>query len=193
MCVCVCVMSLLPPQDLEVRLSRYQVKSDTLKLKNTDLQKKLEQQLEDQDQIVSFLKRKAQEQIEAFVDLEERLLHAQQVKEKEKKELEVQVAQLKEESQRAINQATMENSALQSQLDSLEAFRQNKDRIEQEMVEKQEEVEKLKAEHVETIYRLEKSAVLDKDRCTIAHGCIVSKLFFKILIIFFLWVDYYSL
>lgn len=151
-------------QDLEERLSRYQAKCDNLELHSTDLQKKLHQQLEDQEQMVSFLKRKAQEQTERFIDLEDRLLHAQQVKDEQQKKLEGQVAQLKEESQRALDQAVMENKILQGQLDNLELFRQNKERIEKEMVEKQEEIEKLKAEHGEELYQLEKKAVLVKDR-----------------------------
>lgn len=151
-------------QDLEKRLTRYQEKCDKLQLDNTDLQKKLYQQLEDQEQMISFLKRKAQDQTERFIDLEDRLLHAQQVKDEQQKKLESQVTQLKEESQRALDQAVFENKILQGQLDTLETFRQNKSKIEKEMVEKQEEIERLKKEHVEMIYQLEKKAVLDKDR-----------------------------
>ncbi len=151
-------------QDLEERLSRYQAKCDKLELNNSDLEKRLHQQVEDQEQMISFLKRKAHDQTERFVDLEDRLHHAQQVKDEQQQKLEAQVAQLKEESQRALDQAVMENKILQGQLESLETFRQNKERIEREMVEKDEEIERLKKEHSEELYQLEKKAVLDRDR-----------------------------
>jgi len=149
---------------LEERLSRYQAKCDKLELSNTDLHKKLQQQVEDQEQMISFLKRKAHDQTERFVDLEDRLHHAQQVKDEQQQKLEAQVAQLKEESQRALDQAVMENKILQGQLESLETFRQNKERIEREMIEKDEEIETLKKSHSEELYQLEKKAVLDRDR-----------------------------
>ena len=61
------------PQDLEGRLSRYQGKCDQLQLKNDELQKQLHQQLEDQEQMITFLKKKGQDQTEAYIDLEEKL------------------------------------------------------------------------------------------------------------------------
>ena len=60
-------------QDLEGRLSRYQGKCDQLQLKNDELQKQLHQQLEDQEQMITFLKKKGQDQTEAYIDLEEKL------------------------------------------------------------------------------------------------------------------------
>ena len=60
-------------QDLEGRLSRYQGKCDTLQLQNDELQKQLRQQLEDQEQMITFLKKKGQDQTEAYIDLEEKL------------------------------------------------------------------------------------------------------------------------
>ena len=120
--------------------------------------------MEDQEQMISFLKRKAHDQTERFVDLEDRLHHAQQIKDEQQQKLEAQVAQLKEESQRALDQAVMENKILQGQLESLETFRLNKERIEQEMIEKDEEIERLKKDHSKELYQLEKKAVLDRDR-----------------------------
>ena len=60
-------------KDLEDRLSRYQGKCDTLQLQNDELQKQLRQQLEDQEQMITFLKKKGQDQTEAYIDLEEKL------------------------------------------------------------------------------------------------------------------------
>lgn len=151
-------------QDLEGRLSRYQVKCDRLQLENDDLQKKLQQQLEDQEQMTTFLKRKNHEQAQQFMDLEEKLLALKQAKEKEREKLETQLTALKEESQRALDQAAMENKMLQAQLDSLETFRQNKDKLESELKRKDEMIEQLKKQHEDMIYNLEKKAVLEKDR-----------------------------
>lgn len=151
-------------QDLESRLSRYQVKCDRLQLENNDLEKKLKQQLEDQEQMITFLKRKNHEQAQQFMDLEEKLFALKQAKEKEREKLEAQLTALKEDSQRALDQAAMENKMLQAQLDSLENFRLNKERLENEMKEKDETMERLKKEQEEIVYNLEKKAVLDKDR-----------------------------
>lgn len=152
---------------MEERLSRYQVKSDRLQLENEDLQKKLEQQLEDQEQMITFLKRKNQEQAGQFMDLEEKLMALKQAKEREREKLEAQLTTLKEDSQRALDQAGMENKTLQAQLDSLETFRQNKEKLENDLKTKDELIEKLQREHEATVYKLEKKAVLDKDRYVI--------------------------
>ncbi len=151
-------------QDLEDRLSRYQVKCDRLQLENDDLQKKLRQQLEDQEQMITFLKRKSHEQAQQFMDLEEKLFAVKQAKEKEREKLEAQLTALKEDSQRALDQAAMENKVLQAQLDSLETFRQNKEKLENELKQKDEIIQQLKKQHEDVIYNLEKKAVLDKDR-----------------------------
>ena len=98
------------------------------------------------------------------MDLEEKFFALKQAKEKEREKLEAQLTSLKEDSQRALDQAAMENKMLQAQLDSLETFRQNKERLENELKEKDEMIEKLKKEHEEIVYNLEKKTVLDKDR-----------------------------
>lgn len=145
-------------------MSRYQVKCDRLHIENEDLQKKLTQQLEDQEQMITFLKRKNQEQAGMCMDLEEKMLSLKQAKENEREKLEGQLTSLKEDSQRALDQAAMENKMLQAQLDSLESFRQNKQKLEDDLKAKDEAIEQLKKEHEEAVYKLEKKAVLDKDR-----------------------------
>ena len=151
-------------QDLEERLSRYQVKCDRLQLENDDLQKKLKQQLEDQEQMIMFLKRKNHEQAQQFMDLEEKLFALKQAKEKERERLEALLTSLKEDSQRALDQAAMENKMLQAQLDALESFKQNKEQLENDLKQKDEEIERWKKQHEAVVYNLEKKAVLDKDR-----------------------------
>lgn len=73
---------------------------------------------------------------------------------------------MKEDSQRALDQAAVENKVLQGQLESLENFRLNKDKLEKELRAKDELIEQQKKEHSEALYQLEKKAVLDKDRST---------------------------
>ena len=58
----------------------------------------------------------------------------------------------------------MENKVLQGQLESLEQFRLNKEKLEAEMRRKDELIEQQRREHSEKLYKLEKKAVLDKDR-----------------------------
>lgn len=149
---------------MEGRLGRYQVKCDHLKIHNDILQKKLEQQLEDQEQITSYLKRVNQEQTGLCMDLEEKLAFVQQAKETQQEKLEGQITQLKEDSQRSLDQAAVENKILQSQLESLDNFRQNKDKFENEIKVRDETIEKLKNEYSEAVYSLEKKTVLDQDR-----------------------------
>ena len=61
-------------------------------------------------------------------------------------------------------QAAVENKLLQGKLESLESFRENKEKLEAELRQKEELIEKLKGEFSEKVYNLEKKAVLDKDR-----------------------------
>lgn len=114
--------------------------------------------------MITFLKRRNQEQATQFLDLEDKFIALKQAKEKEREKLEGQLTTLKEESQRALDQAAMENKMLQGQLDALEAFRQDKEKIENDLKMKDEMIEQLKKEHERIIYDLEKKAVLDKDR-----------------------------
>ena len=60
-------------------MARYQTKSDKLQVDNDELQKQLRQQLEDQEERVTFLKKKSSEQAECYNDLEEKLAAVQQV------------------------------------------------------------------------------------------------------------------
>ncbi len=63
-----------------------------------------------------------------------------------------------------MDQAAVESRVLQGQLESLEEFRLNKEKLEADMERMEEALEQQKREHEETLYKLEKKAVLDKDR-----------------------------
>lgn len=91
-----------------------------------------------------------------------------QAKETETEQYEQQISQLKEDSQRALDQAAVENKVLQGQLEALENFRLNKDKLEAEMEEKEALIEQMKDSHSQALYKIEKKAVLDKDRCIFA-------------------------
>ena len=53
---------------------------------------------------------------------------------------------------------------LQGQLEALEDFRVNKERLEAEARKRVAEIERLKQEQEDVVYDLEKKAVLDRDR-----------------------------
>ena len=53
---------------------------------------------------------------------------------------------------------------MQGQLEALEDFRQNKERLEEEARERRAEIERLKMEQEDVVYSLEKKAVLERDR-----------------------------
>ena len=146
------------------------MKCDHLQLQNDGLQLKLKQQLDDQEQMITFLKRKSQEQAEQYNDLEDRAQTVQKVKDSEKEKYEQQISQLKEDSQKSLDQLAVENKVLQGQLESLETFRVNREKLEAEMRKKEETIEQQKKEHEEALYRIEKKAVLDKDRYVIYSG-----------------------
>lgn len=151
-------------RDLEDRLSKYQTKCDKLQLSNEELQKQLKQQLEDKEQMTTFLKKKSQQQTEHQLELEEELCTLKQNKETEKEHYEQQITQLKDESQRALDQLAVESKVLQGQLKSLETFRLHKDAMEAEMKHLKETIDRQQTLHNDSLYGVEKKAVLDKDR-----------------------------
>lgn len=53
---------------------------------------------------------------------------------------------------------------MHGQLEALEDFRENKERLEEEARERRVEIERLKKEQEDLVYSLEKKAVLDRDR-----------------------------
>lgn len=149
---------------MEQRVARYQSRCDTLSVSNEDLQKKLTQQLEDQEHIMSLLKKKIQEQSEQCVELDEKLTVLKHEKEKEIDKLMKETALIREDAQDRLDQLVAENTVLHGTLDSLEEFRTNKDKLEADLKQKEETIKKQQKEFDEKIYQLEKQAVLDKDR-----------------------------
>ncbi|XP_003385936.1 PREDICTED: cilia- and flagella-associated protein 157-like [Amphimedon queenslandica] len=155
---------LIQIRDLEERVARYQLKCDHLQTTNETLQKKLTQQLEDQEHIIALLNKKIQEQTEQFAELDDQLVALRHEKETERERLMSEISAIREEAQDRLDQLTAENTVLHATLDSLEEFKVNKEKLESELKSKQERIEELKKEFDEKIYSLEKQAVLDKDR-----------------------------
>ena len=119
---------ILQIRDLEQRVARYQSRCDILSVSNEDLQKKLTQQLEDQEHIMALLKKKIQEQSEQCVELDEKLTVLKHEKEKEIEKLMKETALIREDAQDRLDQLVAENTVLHGTLDSLEEFRTNKDK-----------------------------------------------------------------
>lgn len=109
-----------------------------------------------------------------------------QAKEREKEHFEAQLAQQQESARRTQDKLQVENSVssfsshtsavqfysllslppqvMAGQLEALEEFRVNKERLEEEARMRVAEIERLKKEQEEMMYSLEKKAVLDRDR-----------------------------
>ena len=113
---------------MEDRITRYQAKCDNLKSSNEDLQKKLTQQLEDQEQIIALLKQKITNLNEQCVDLDDHLETLKAEKEAEREKLLLEIASIREEAQERLDQLVAENTVLHGTLESLEEFKESKDK-----------------------------------------------------------------
>lgn len=107
---------------------RYQAKCDNLKSANEDLQKKLTQQLEDQEQIIALLKQKIKNLNEQCIDLEDQLDTVKAEKEAEREKLLNEISSIREDAQDRLDQLVAENTVLHGTLDSLEEFKLSKEK-----------------------------------------------------------------
>jgi len=151
-------------RDLELKISRYQEKCDTLDLRNKELEKKFEQQASDKKEIVSFLKKQLEQRSDEIADLQEKIIGLQQAKDLQKDKYEVEITTIKTEIQEIKDQLTSENMVLQGKLASLEEFRIQKEELLNKFAEMEDLLASKKEEHKEHIYQLERKAVVDKDR-----------------------------
>ncbi len=109
-------------------MARYQTKCDTLTVTNEDLNKKVAQQIEDQEHIIALLKKKMQELSEKCIDLDDQLTVEKHERLNEVDKLTKEMALIKEESQDRLDQLVAENTILHGTLESLEDFKLNKER-----------------------------------------------------------------
>ncbi|XP_018113460.1 cilia- and flagella-associated protein 157 isoform X2 [Xenopus laevis] len=151
-------------RDLEGRLERYQSKWDEICAKEHLKESQYEKLSNDKKEIVSFLKRTLNQRMDEIADLNDQLLGLQQAKDAEKDAYEAQLAQVRHELQDTKERLTSENMLLAGKLASLEEFRVQKEELMGKFATLEEKLKDQEQEHKETMYILEKKAVLDKDR-----------------------------
>ncbi|XP_056393723.1 cilia- and flagella-associated protein 157 [Hyla sarda] len=155
---------LLQIRDLEGRLDRYQKKWDEICAKENFYQTQFDQLSSDKKEIVSFLKHTLNQRMDEIADLNDQLTGLQQAKEAEKDAYETQLAQMRHQFQETKEQLTSENMLLAGKLASLEEFRVQKEDLMAKFAALEEKLRKQEEEHKDMMYKLEKKAVLDKDR-----------------------------
>ncbi|XP_044124396.1 cilia- and flagella-associated protein 157 [Bufo gargarizans] len=151
-------------RDLEGRLERYQKKWDEICAKENFFQAQFDQLSSDKKEIVSFLKRTLNQRLDEIADLNNQLSGLQQAKDAEKDAYEAQLAQMRHEFQETKERLTSENMLLAGKLASLEEFRVQKEELMAKFAALEEKLRKQEEEHKDMMYKLEKKAVLDKDR-----------------------------
>lgn len=155
---------LIQIRDLEGRLVRYQAKCDKLQSSNEALEKQLQQQLEDQESIITLLKKKIQEQSSQQMELEEAIMVLREEKDAELEKLQLEIAAVREDAQDRLDQIASENTVLRATLDSLEEYRINKESYDAILQKLQDTIKKKQKDAELHVYQLEKQAVLDRDR-----------------------------
>ena len=155
---------LIQIRDLEDRIQRYQAKCDKLQANNESLEKQLQQQLEDQESIVTLLKKKIQEQSGQVMELEEAIAALRDEKEVELEKLQKEIASVREDAQDRLDQMTSENTVLRATVSSLEEYRLNKEAYDSDLQKLQDKIKENQKEFENQIYQLDKQAVLDRDR-----------------------------
>ncbi|KAI5937976.1 Cilia- and flagella-associated protein 157 [Manis javanica] len=151
-------------RDLEARLARYQRKWDELAVQEKLFRQELEQLANSKKEIVAFLKRTLNQQVDEITGLSEQLQSLQLAKEMEKDAFEAQLAQVRHEFQETKDQLTSENIVLGGKLAALEEFRLQKEELTEKFMLLEDQLRKQESEYKEYVYALEKKSVLDKDR-----------------------------
>ncbi|XP_062307637.1 cilia- and flagella-associated protein 157 [Osmerus eperlanus] len=151
-------------RDLEEQLEKYQHKCDKLEVEQKDFSSLYDTLEEEKKQIVHYLKRSLTQEEEKVKEVTERLVSLQQAKDAERDAFEMQLAQIRLESQENKDKLTSKNMVLASKLAALEDFRVQKEELTAHMQSLEMQLEKREEEHRIVIYNLERKAVLDIDR-----------------------------
>ncbi|XP_059849691.1 cilia- and flagella-associated protein 157 [Hypanus sabinus] len=151
-------------KDLESRVSRYQRRLDELEVTKTDSEEKHEQLSKDLQDVIAYLKKGLNQRIDEITDLNDKVDDLIQSKETEKERYEAQLSQMRREFQEAKDQLTSENMILAGKLDALEEFRVQKDELMAKFAALEQQLKQQEEEHSDIIYKLERRAVIDKDR-----------------------------
>ncbi|KAG8448002.1 hypothetical protein GDO86_015196 [Hymenochirus boettgeri] len=151
-------------RDLEERVVRYQSKWDEICSKEQLKESQYNQLSNDTKDIVSFLKQTLNHRIDEITDLNQQLSDLQEAKIAEKDAYEAQLGQVRHEFEDTKERLSSENMLLAGKLASLEEFRVQKEELMAKCASLEEKLKQQEQEHKETLYILEKKAVLDKDR-----------------------------
>ncbi|XP_006892679.1 PREDICTED: uncharacterized protein C9orf117 homolog [Elephantulus edwardii] len=151
-------------RELEDRLARYQRKWDELSVQKKFFRQEFEQLANNKEEIVAFLKRTLNQQVDEITELNEQLQSLQMAREMEKDAFEAQLAQVRHEFQETKDQLTTENIILGGKLAALEEFRLQKEELTDKLLSLEGQLQKQEDKHKDYVYNLEKKSVLDKDR-----------------------------
>ncbi|XP_066287380.1 cilia- and flagella-associated protein 157-like [Branchiostoma lanceolatum] len=151
-------------KDLERKKERQELKAKELEDANKEFKDQYDQMSKDKHDIVTFLKRTLQERIDEVADLTDRLSALQQDKDQEKEAYEETIKSMKAEFQETKDNLSTENMNLQRALAGLEEFKIQREELMRKFANLEEDSRKLQEEHQEQMYKLERKAVVDKDR-----------------------------
>lgn len=151
-------------RDLENRLIRYQHKCDELEVANGQFNEKFAQNETEKRDVVAFWKRQVESKTDEIADLNDRHIGLQQTRDNEREQYELQIQQQRNEYQEMKDQLTSENMILGGKLASLEEFKVQKEDLMAKFAMMEEELKQKEQDHKDSIYTLEKKAVMDKDR-----------------------------
>jgi len=155
---------LLQIRDLEEKLVRYQTKCDQLTLENQEYRQKHSDEKETKEDIVAFLRKVTEEKSDKIYSLNEEILTMQEKADQDQEEFNNKFHKLKLEFQETKDRLKAENAMLHGQLNSLQEFKTRKTELEKEFTDLQSTLDQVKESHRQTLYDLEKKAVVDKDR-----------------------------
>ncbi|XP_035682673.1 cilia- and flagella-associated protein 157-like [Branchiostoma floridae] len=155
---------LIQIKDLERKKERQELKAKELEDANKEFKDQYDQMSKDKHDIVTFLKRTLQERADEVGDLTDRLSALQQDKDQEKEAYEETIKTMKAEFQETKDNLSTENMNLQRALAGLEEFKIQREDLMRKFAILEEDSRKLQEEHQEQMYKLERKAVVDKDR-----------------------------
>ncbi|XP_059140078.1 cilia- and flagella-associated protein 157-like isoform X1 [Physella acuta] len=150
--------------NLEIRVKKYQKRCDELEVANGQYQEKYDQMSSDKKEIVSFWKKQVEIKTDEIVDLNERLIGLQQLRDNERETFKKQIQEQRTEFQEMKDQLTAENMILGGKLASLEEFKLQKEELMNKFAMMEAELSRREDEYQDKLYALEKKAVIDKDR-----------------------------
>ncbi|XP_043968015.1 cilia- and flagella-associated protein 157 [Gambusia affinis] len=145
---------------LNEELERFQIKCDELQKQNNILIS----QCVDKKDITAYVKHSLSEKEGELAELRERLDGERHTSVQEKRSLQLEQGQLRQELQAQIDKLEEKNAALAGKLCDLEEFQRQKDVLMTNMENLEKELERQKEEHKDEIRNLEMKAQLEKRR-----------------------------